>query len=639
MSNRTSRRAKSPAMRNNFSDIGVTGRKTGVRAAGGVTVDNDGLENVVEFYNKTSPTQPAKPTQPQPQTLHALLSPTPIRSIPAYDTLMGALDMGTPEQRPILRVDAEEDEAIPTPLQTRTLRAQLMNVTEKETTITTAVAAPAPAPAPVLVLSQAPVATTGASRRMTMVQSKVQRESWVNSPVKNRRVTMGVTQKRADPGDELNFGPEDSTDELNFGPLETQSRKKLNGASATENKADENDNEEERYVHVEDADQKLSPVESAADNDNEEEEEPQFNLSEPEQDDNEVPDQEPEQEMPEDEVIPDSQEPAPEVSEAEQDPTLEDQSGDQSVDHSAEQPRRQKQIKAKSMSAEQPIRRSTRATIQPLAYWRNEHVEYEYSSGPLPGVPVPKLKNVVRVRQTAEEKKYAKRRRTKHSLPSLRHIPRSELDPSDRGQFFYYDDENYGFPVKGDSSGRYGPRYTEKAKARGSTKRSLDDMDDNDDIPVDERPKVVLMGDGVERTQEIAISRQSIEWSNMDTEKDKYKVGMGLFVEQSEGSVDASSGVISMAVGGQKPARTAGPRTLFYLVTSGQVEVQVHGSVFRVGMLGQFMVPRNNTYSIKNVGTHPAQLYYVHVSPLESVTENVQSGGSAAAEHSDSDIE
>ncbi|KAJ2535693.1 mitotic fidelity of chromosome transmission- protein, partial [Coemansia sp. RSA 1933] len=152
----------------------------------------------------------------------------------------------------------------------------------------------------------------------------------------------------------------------------------------------------------------------------------------------------------------------------------------------------------------------------------------------------------------------------------------------------------------------------------GSQKRTIDIFDDDDDIPVDERPKVVVGPDGEQEVrQEVVISRQSIEWSNLDTKGDKYKVGLGLFMEEADGRVDASTGVLSIAVGGRKPPRNSSNKALFYLVTAGKVEVSIHSSKFKVGVLGQFMIPKYNSYSIENVGTHPAQLYYVNVCPPE----------------------
>ncbi|KAJ2748087.1 mitotic fidelity of chromosome transmission- protein, partial [Coemansia pectinata] len=144
-------------------------------------------------------------------------------------------------------------------------------------------------------------------------------------------------------------------------------------------------------------------------------------------------------------------------------------------------------------------------------------------------------------------------------------------------------------------------------------------FDDDDDVVVDERPQLVIDFDGKsERPMEVALSRQSIEWSDIDTRGEKYKMGSGLFYEQPDGNVHSSSGVLSLAVGGKKPVRNSMKRNLFYLVTSGQVEVELHGSKFTVGVLGQFLVPAFNSYSITNVGTHPAQMYYVHISVPEA---------------------
>ncbi|KAJ2393171.1 mitotic fidelity of chromosome transmission- protein [Coemansia sp. RSA 2559] len=334
------------------------------------------------------------------------------------------------------------------------------------------------------------------------------------------------------------------------------------------------------------------------------------------------------------------------ASESHGETALDEQAENEATDAEGNRVRGSKKSKSKrGLDSEHPVRRSTRATIQPVAYWRNEHVEYEYKAGSNDGATVPKMKGVVRVRQTAEEKNQAKKRRVKRhaqNLPSLRGIKRSELDPDDRNQFFYYDDEGYGFPVSGDNSGKYGPRFVSQnrnTKAQGAQKRTIDIFEDDDDIPIDERPKAVLGPDGEsEVKQEVVISRQSIEWSDLDTNDDKYKVGLGLFSEDSDGRVDASTGVLSIAVGSRKPPRNSSNKMLFYLVTAGKVEVSIHASKFKVGVLGQFMVPKYNTYSIENVGTHPAQLYYVNVCPPEPAASSVhaqEQGAAAAATDSD----
>ncbi|KAJ2452301.1 mitotic fidelity of chromosome transmission- protein, partial [Coemansia sp. RSA 2336] len=221
--------------------------------------------------------------------------------------------------------------------------------------------------------------------------------------------------------------------------------------------------------------------------------------------------------------------------------------------------------------SQEGVRRSTRTSVPPLAFWRNEHIEYEYDNR------VPKVKNVVRVRHTAEEKR--QRRRKRKQLPGL-----TNLTEVKKVGFYYYDDENYGFA-------KSGPRPTNQTDP------------DDDDIAMTTEPIPVLVG-GTEQAEEVVLSRHDIEWTQPNN---KYQVGIGLV---SEGS---GSGVLSLAVKGSKPPRSSGTKSIFYLVTCGQVEFHIHSSQFSVGILGQVVVPPNNTYAIKNIGTHPAQLYFVQV--------------------------
>ncbi|KAJ2869523.1 mitotic fidelity of chromosome transmission- protein [Coemansia aciculifera] len=615
MSNRAARRAKSPAIRNKFNDIGITGRKTGVRVAGNVRVDEDGLENVDEFYQKTSPAQERGEGQvrSKPATLHKLLSPTPIRSTSNYGTLMGALDI--PVENPQAAVNAAleeiEDEAIASPIQARAARLQFGSAGMELDTPTK------------------PKATgmRAGNRRATLAparQNMAAEPSWVRSPKKGRRVTMAFSAQQSQNGrstpqhteaDESAPVADDKVDSV---------EEASDHASFTHDTEDGADDADDGFVPVaetadaveddggpanviEEADYIDDNIVEPADNEGIAEE-LEFDTGSPT-----------DMRIGEDDTIPDSQEEdnGEEVPEPVKSPAK--------VPAKRASKAPTKKASTKGAPAEQDdevgIRRSSRASVQPLAYWRNEHIEYEYESGPVQGVAVPKMKNIVRVRQTAEEKNNAKKRRVKRSasaLPSLRGIKASEIDLDDRGRFYYYDDENYGFPVKGDSAGKYGPKVP-KDKTKGANKRTLEKFDDDDDVVVDERPQLVIDFDGKsERPMEVALSRQSIEWSDIDTRGEKYKMGSGLFYEQPDGNVHSSSGVLSLAVGGKKPVRNSMKRNLFYLVTSGQVEVELHGSKFTVGVLGQFLVPAFNSYSITNVGTHPAQMYYVHISVPEA---------------------
>ncbi|KAJ2645149.1 mitotic fidelity of chromosome transmission- protein [Coemansia sp. RSA 1694] len=599
-------------------------RKTGARVAGDVRVDDDGLENVDEFYQKTSPAQERGEShargKPAMQTLHKLLSPTPIRSTSNYGTLMGALDI--PAENPQAAVNAAldeiEDEAIASPIQARATRIQFGSADMELDTPTKPMASAA--------------SRTG-NRRATLAPARhgAAEPDWVHSPKKGRRVTMALTAQEPQSGHPASaplytaVAEGEAADSANGAELTSDHANYIHDAEDGAEDADDGFVPDAESTYVAEDDGPMNVVDDADYSDG--------NIDGPTNDEGIADEPESDAEshgdlrIDEDEAIPDSQD--EDSGGYEEDAPMPAKSPTKSpakvpAKQTSKAPAKKKSAKgasAVSQDDEAPIRRSSRASVQPLAYWRNEHIEYEYESGPVKGVPVPKMTNIVRVRQTAEEKNNAKKRRVKRSasaLPSLRGIKTSEIDLDDRGRFYYYDDESFGFPVDGDATGKYGPKASSKDKAKGAkgaNKRALEKFDDDDDIPVDERPKLVVGLDGEsEMPLEVAISRQSIEWANIDTKGDKYKMGNGLFIEQPDGEVYSSSGVLCLAVGGKKPTRNSMKRNLFYLVTSGKVEVELHGSKFKVGALGQFLVPAFNSYSIANVGTHPAQLYYVHVS-------------------------
>ncbi|KAJ2552813.1 hypothetical protein EV175_003169, partial [Coemansia sp. RSA 1933] len=479
MSSRALRRTKSPANRNRFNDIGVTGRKTGVRVAGDVRVDEDGLENVDEFYKQTSPqnandeNQEAASKVLRTRTLHTLLSPTPIRSTANYDTLMGALDMpmqakkidpqGTTALATLSTAGVMEDEVTVSPVQARAMRAHLFNTAEND--------------------------SRGAANRRTTLAPSLRQTSrdadWMHSPRKGgRRVTMAFV------------GQNGAAEQKNKVELAEEE----GDTSAADQDAEYNDQlspeigaidavkdgfvpgEDQQPGDAMDDDVPGNVIEDYSDGEAAEEEPQGEDQAEEElvySEDSEPDETNQQQQHADDHLAGDEVDVS--GSESHEETALDDQAQQQQADETtgAEsngvRGTKQASKSRKALETEHPVRRSTRATIQPVAYWRNEHVEYEYGPGSNDGgAAVPKMKGVVRVRQTAEEKNQAKKRRVKRhaqNLPSLRGIKRSELDPDGRNQFFYYDDEGYGFPVSGDNSAKYGPKFVSPSrKSQGSQK-------------------------------------------------------------------------------------------------------------------------------------------------------------------------
>ncbi|KAJ2140012.1 mitotic fidelity of chromosome transmission- protein [Coemansia sp. RSA 353] len=594
------RRAKSPATRNRFNDIGVTGRKTGVRVAGNVLVDDDGLENVDEFYKHTSPLdkqeKPSKARLPT-QTLHTLVSPTPTRSTSNYDTLVGALEM--PNTNETNKQSASKDIVNVTPVRSRVQQIHFSPELGADK-------------------RQSPAKSTRAgNRRTTLAPSQVAiEEDWVRSPKRGRRVTMAFAQRKSvvDDDSDVESGVVTETVEVEEAEEVEEDPGELTSATVIEN-----DESADRDLSDEDdgprlmVDESYSDVE-LSDHANDAELSDHANDAELSDHADDVP-AEPTEDLEAEDVEAEAEDVEAEDVEAEPYDANEPQDFSEPEEpESVEQPSPQRaasRSKSSKSKPTNPTRRSSRATVQPLAFWRNEHIEYEYSSGPK-NTRVPKMTNIVRVRQTTEEKAHAKRRRVKSKLPTLSNIKRTELDLNDRGQFYYYDDASFGFSHPDDKNGTFGPLYVSPEK-RVTEKRKANEFSDNDDIVVGQTVVNVVDQNGKEFEDEVAISRHDIEWTRAGDKKNKYQVGVGLINHAPDGTIDSSSGLLTLAVRGTKPARQSGDKAMFYLVTSGQVEVHLHATKFRVGVLGQFVVPRFNTYSIKNVGTHPAQLYYVHI--------------------------
>ncbi|KAG0342964.1 Centromere protein C [Podila horticola] len=79
-----------------------------------------------------------------------------------------------------------------------------------------------------------------------------------------------------------------------------------------------------------------------------------------------------------------------------------------------------------------------------------------------------------------------------------------------------------------------------------------------------------------------------------------------------------SSGVMKIEPDCEKPNRLAHAGTLIFYVTKGRVAVTINSSTFAVTIGGQFMVPRGNQYSIKNVGREDSIIFYARAKAHET---------------------
>lgn len=76
--------------------------------------------------------------------------------------------------------------------------------------------------------------------------------------------------------------------------------------------------------------------------------------------------------------------------------------------------------------------------------------------------------------------------------------------------------------------------------------------------------------------------------------------------------VDAymAAGILEIPIGGSKPTKPTKDNNYTFVVMEGAVDVRVHRTMFRVGPMGMFMVPKGNTYSIENCCQRKARIFF-----------------------------
>ncbi|KAJ3185765.1 hypothetical protein HDU85_001124 [Gaertneriomyces sp. JEL0708] len=79
----------------------------------------------------------------------------------------------------------------------------------------------------------------------------------------------------------------------------------------------------------------------------------------------------------------------------------------------------------------------------------------------------------------------------------------------------------------------------------------------------------------------------------------------------SEGEFIAS-GILVMPKGSEKPNKNSNTSAMIFYICAGEVEVQIHKTVFVVKTGSQFFVPRGNQYRIKNRANREAKLFFCH---------------------------
>ncbi|KAK4130285.1 hypothetical protein BT67DRAFT_391407 [Trichocladium antarcticum] len=235
--------------------------------------------------------------------------------------------------------------------------------------------------------------------------------------------------------------------------------------------------------------------------------------------------------------------------------------------------------------------RSGRTSIKPLAYWRNEHVDYG---------------------RDAAVDEFASKGRASSSrfvLPSIREVVRvDEPEPEFRPK-----QGRRGASKKGGGGGSSG------AGRRGRRSSGHDDEDDG--------PAEVWELDPGTVTGEVVVWQPEYEFNppapnDLVSVVDKQLAVSGAAITTtevvggefkyakvfSEGFIGA--GVVDLPPGAIKRLKNSRKVFMIFFVHAGRVLVTVQETSFRISKGGIFIVPRYNEYTIENDYDHPARIFF-----------------------------
>ncbi|KAK9366500.1 Mif2/CENP-C like-domain-containing protein [Lipomyces kononenkoae] len=218
------------------------------------------------------------------------------------------------------------------------------------------------------------------------------------------------------------------------------------------------------------------------------------------------------------------------------------------------------QSEASSRDEGDCLRRSKRVRVQPLAYWRNERIVYNLGERRESGPALPQIKEIILVDSPQSTTSARPSTRGKSRQGSVNTRRRSEEELSDI--------ENTSEPdeVVGEVN---------------------DFMDDE---------KIVK--------RRLAVSGHSIPF--LQTASSSFKFAKTF----DEPGGFMASGMVLLPVHGEKGSRPSRHNALAFCVVEGYVEVTIQDTVFRLRRGGHTIVPRGNYYSLRNVGSKKAMLFF-----------------------------
>ncbi|KAI8161247.1 Inner kinetochore subunit cnp3 [Colletotrichum sp. SAR 10_70] len=217
--------------------------------------------------------------------------------------------------------------------------------------------------------------------------------------------------------------------------------------------------------------------------------------------------------------------------------------------------------------------RSGRQSYRPLAYWKNEHVEYDEEEAFEAGKDrflLPSIKEVVRVE---EEEKEARKRRAKSRKAAGKGGRRKQAES---------EDEEEPEPWEVD------PGNIEGEIVVWQPEHEFNPPAINEQVEIDE--------------DRIAVSAGAIQTRDIRDATFRFAKTLSLPF--------FGSGVVDLPPGAEKRPKNSRKMQMVFFVFQGKVLVTVHETQFRIGAGGMWFVPRGNYYSIHNDYEQPARIFF-----------------------------
>ena len=252
------------------------------------------------------------------------------------------------------------------------------------------------------------------------------------------------------------------------------------------------------------------------------------------------------------------------------------------------------------------LRRGKRHRIAPLDWWRGERALYgkpdEPTGDALTGVVAPVLKQVIRVPRAPGEGTFSGMRR------------------------FRAKPAGYAQPGRPPGSRNYVPRLSPVEE---------DEDDDEEEAEAaaaweadtDPYGRVMDADTNTEVTMRIACTAAGIRPRPAFNQAFSYEKIFGI-------SDFMAAGVLVIPEGGEKPAKPSKDNNYTFVVLRGVVQVMVHRTRFVIAAGGMFLVPKGNTYHIRNVSQREVRLFFAQARLLTDaphMTHVVREGRTAFA--------